>query len=127
MQESKFRFLGYRVTKIDCEIKDNYDFRNPKLSQSINVQQIYNENEKRFVEVVLDVQIESEDKTLAFFVRLKGGFRGDETISDEAFEKLSRQNAPAILYPFVRAIVTTYTAQANIPPVIMTAVDFSQL
>ncbi len=44
---------------------------------------------------------------------------------DELFETLYKQNAPAILYPFARAIVTSYTSQMNIPAIILPTLNFS--
>ncbi|QTA84497.1 protein-export chaperone SecB [Desulfonema magnum] len=122
-EESPFRFVGYRISKIHCEIEDGFDPKNLKLSQSVEVQQNYDEDKKRFVEVIMDVSLEAE--SFKFFIRMKGGFLGTEDMSQELFEKLATQNSPAIMYPFARSIITSYTAQANIPPIILPAINFA--
>jgi preprotein translocase subunit SecB len=124
-EESKFQFLGYRVSEIHCEIQDSFDPQESKLSQSIEIQQSYDKDRDRFVEIMMDVSLESKDKSFKFFIRTKGGFIGNEGMPQELFEKFSSQNAPAIMYPFIRAIIATYTAQANIPPIILPAINFA--
>jgi|LGOV01.1.fsa_nt_gb preprotein translocase subunit SecB len=46
-------------------------------------------------------------------------FTNKESIRNELLE----QNAIAILFPYVRAIVSTYIANANIPPLILPTVN----
>ncbi len=124
MAESNFKFLGYRISDIHCEIKDNFNTTTNRFNQTINIQQNYDENNNRFVEVILDINIISEDNTFNFFIKIKGGFQGDNDMSDKLFKTLSEQNGPAILFPFARAIITSYTAQANIPPIILPTINF---
>ena len=38
-----------------------------------------------------------------------------------------KPNAVAILYPYVRAIVSTYTANANVPPLILPPINVNKL
>ncbi|MCP4112905.1 MAG: hypothetical protein GY749_46500 [Desulfobacteraceae bacterium] len=125
MNKSDFQFLGYHISKINCEIKDSYDPEKIRISQTIEVRQNYFQEEKRFVEVVMDVKLKSEDESFYFFISMKGRFRGGDDMPQEIFERFSGRNAPAIMYPFVRSIITSYTAQANIPPVILPTVNFA--
>lgn len=125
MAESAFQFIGYRISKIKCEIDDDFNPKDLKISQSIDIQQNYEKERARFVEVIMDVSIKDEDNSFAFFIRMKGGFLGTEDIPQDVFEKFSTVNAPAIMYPFIRSIITNYTAQANIPPVILPTINFA--
>ncbi|MCC7430596.1 protein-export chaperone SecB [bacterium] len=47
-------------------------------------------------------------------------------MNDKLFEKMSNENAPAILLPFARAIITSFTAQANIPPIILPLLNLTK-
>lgn len=125
MEESKFRFLGYRISKIECIIEDNFDIKKNIFDQSIQVQIKYDKDDDCFVEVVLNIDVKSSDKAFSFFMIIKGGFKREKDMPTELFYVMARQNAPAILFPFARAIITSYTAQANIPPVILPLVNFT--
>jgi len=124
MNESEFKFLGYRISEIKCNIDDSYDVRNREFSQSINVEKLFSNENDKLVNITLDILIKSEDETFNFFVSIKGNFLANENVPQDLFDRLASNNAPAILYPFARAIVATCTAQANIPAVILPAINF---
>jgi preprotein translocase subunit SecB len=123
MKNSEFRFLGYRISKIECNISDTFGSEKENIKQEINIENNFNEN-KFFVEVVLNITIKSDSDNFYFFLKIKGGFQAETGMNEDQFKILSAQNAPAILFPFARAIITNYTAQANIPPIILPTVNF---
>lgn len=126
MEKSNFKFLGYRVSKVECAIEDNYGQTGEKLSQDIEIVNNLSEHDKRFVEIVFNLSLKTESESFKFFIQIKGGFQADPEMDEELFKILYLQNAPAILYPFARSIVTTYTAQANIPPIILPSMNFQR-
>ncbi|MCX6141954.1 MAG: protein-export chaperone SecB [Ignavibacteriales bacterium] len=99
----------------------------PALKHTLSVKQNLASENNRFVEVVLEIGVRDEAETLSLQLEIKGGFEGNKEMSDEAFKGMYLVNAPAILFPFARAIITTYTAQANIPPIVLPAVNFAPL
>jgi preprotein translocase subunit SecB len=125
MKESEFKFLGYRISFIECNIQDNFGKQPEKISQSINIENNFSIENSKFVEVVLNVEVKSESNNFSFKLKIKGGFQASNEMSDDLFKNLAKNNAPAILYPFARSIITSYTAQANIPPVILPTVNFT--
>lgn len=126
MEESKFKFLGYRISKIECNIDDAFRAGGEPetIRQEINIENNFNEERVRFVEVVLNITVKADSENFYFFLRIKGGFQAEEDMPDELFHTLSKQNGPAILFPFARSIITSYTAQANIQPIILPTVNF---
>lgn len=125
MQESEFRFLGYIISFIECNIQDDFGKQPEKISQSINIENNFTTENNKFVEVVLNIDVKSEANNFSFKLKIKGGFQASDEMPDELFKNLSKQNAPAILYPFARSIITSYTAQANIQPIILPTVNFT--
>ncbi len=125
MNESEFRFIGYRVTNASFSLNDVFPDGDEKFSHSIKIANKFDEKDKRLVEVVLGVIVENEKKTFKFTLELKGAFKASDSMSDELFIQLSKQNGPAILFPYARALISTYTAQANIPPVILPSINFT--
>ncbi|MEW6711420.1 MAG: protein-export chaperone SecB [Candidatus Riflebacteria bacterium] len=126
MNISDYNFLGYKVSKICFDIDDRFDFSKAEFEQNISVGRGLSVDDKRFVEVKLNVKINSKDQLLKIEVEMKGGFKANPEMTDEMFEKLSSQNAPAIMYPFLRAIVASFSSQAGIPSIIMPLMNFTQ-
>ncbi len=124
MKESEFKFLGYRISEIRCLIDDNFGKIDESLKHDIKIENNFSKKDPKFVEVVLNITVNSESEKLFFFIKIKGGFQASDEMDDSLFKKLSQQNAPAILFPFARSIITSYTAQANIPPIILPSVNF---
>lgn len=83
-------------------------------------------NEKRDkMEIVLKVNVFKEEEKAPFNmeVEVSGFFElegEDDIVRYEA-------NAIAIMYPYLRAIVSTYTSSANVPPVILPAINVNAM
>lgn len=54
------------------------------------------------------------------------GFFSMSDTSDEQIERF-KPNAVAILFPYVRAIISSYTANANVAPLILPPINVNQL
>ena len=126
--ESVLRFIKYEVNEIS--FKKNKEFKTNEnnkegLPIDLKIKQTV-EIEENNMNILLQVRIfEDMQKNNAPFeikIDLVGYFnvRGTEP------EKL-KANAIAILYPYVRAIVSTYTANANISPLILPAINVNKL
>lgn len=124
MNESSFKFLGYRISQINCRIEDGYGKAQENINQKINIENYFNQDNKKLVEVVLNITVKSDTNNFDFFLKIKGGFLASDDINDDDFQKLAQNNGPAILFPFARSIITSYTAQANIPPIILPTINF---
>lgn len=126
MKESDFRFLGYHIAEIHFNLEDEY-FSEGKgtIDPKIEIVRKFQPDKNRFVQVILKIILETKNKSFLFRLVIKGSFQANENMSDSLFERMSLQNAPAILYPFARSIITSYTAQANIKPIILPSVNFS--
>ena len=47
--------------------------------------------------------------------------------SDELCQELLNKNAISILFPYVRALITTYTANSNVPALILPPINVNKL
>ena len=124
MKESSFQFLGYKVTKINYSIDESFGKKLDKLSREVNVKKVIDKKNNRFVEIVLNIKITSKSKKFKLIFQIKGGFLAQRSMPDEIFKKLCDQNAPAILFPYARAIISNITVQANIFPIILPTINF---
>ncbi len=126
MEKSSFKFLGYRVSEFSMEIKDGY-FANPNLKNdlSIDLRNNFFKDNNRFVEISLGIKVKNEDEGFKLNLIIKGGFEADKEASEDLFKQLYNVNAPAILFPYARAIISSYTSQAGIPQVILPLINLS--
>lgn len=125
MKNSEFTFLGYRVSHFTFDIQDSFVLGNSKFLQTINIKQNFSKDDKRFVEIIMEFTVKTEDNSLVMNIILRGGFRGCSEMSDESFQSMYSVNAPAILYPFIRAYIATCTSQSGIPAVILPLINLA--
>lgn len=126
MEQSGFKFLGFRVPEFSMEVKDPYLLgQSIKNDLSVNVQNNFSKENNRFVEVYLGIKIINSEGYLKINFTIKGGFLADSEMSEEVFKQMYSINAPAILFPYARAIISSITSQAGIPQVILPLMNFT--
>ncbi|WP_020088518.1 protein-export chaperone SecB [Levilactobacillus parabrevis] len=125
-------FANYRVKNMSYQRNEKYKINdekiimNPQVSRKINV-------DKNRIYVTLSVVVGSiEDEKLPFQVTCSviGTFdyRPKEDESEIDLDQLVRVNAVAILYPYVRSIITMLTATSNeYPSYIMPTINVSKV
>ena len=122
--ESKLICKNYIVKDINFEYNEEYKENTTKLDFDINKDIEYIDKD---MIVTLSVHIcndrEEGDYPFKMSVVVKGYFEIEQNDDNINFEP----NAIAILYPYVRAIVSNYTANANIMPVILPAINVNKL
>ena len=99
----------------------------------------YDSNEKKQIEFTINKEVEKDDNNnmtvrLSAFIFQKSkeyNYPFEMEITLTVFFKIDNPsneinyepNAIAILYPYIRAIVSTYTASANVMPLILSAIN----
>lgn len=123
--ESILKFQKYYVNKI--EFNRNSEFspvKSMKLDFSID-RKITHEDGNKTALVTLRVKIFEDamknNYPFSMSVELVGEFAFEN--ADNINLKLLEQNAIAILFPYVRAIISTYTAAANVQPLILPTIN----
>lgn len=86
---------------------------------------VLNLSEKTFL-LELNVKISDKESTLKIEVEFSGYFTFKDSL-EEHFENYLLANAPAIIFPYVRAYVTTLTSLSGITPVILPTMNLSGL
>lgn len=122
---SSLRFINYIVNEVNFKsnrVKDNKKVW--KLTFDItNNTKINKERNKMEITLKVNVFKGQEESPFNMEVELIGYFEldgEDDIIRYEA-------NAIAIMYPYLRAIVSTYTASANVSPVILPAINVNAM
>lgn len=120
--KSNLIFKGYTVDEVYFKINENFDnSKTVKIDFDIDDNiEFDNESSQMSVELKLEVFKEMKKNNYPFSINvtLTGFFKtnGDNI---EVF----RPNAIAILYPYLRSIVSTYTANSNVSTLILPPIN----
>ena len=119
--KSKLRFVNYKVMEVF--LKQNEKFENER--RPIDVQftlkhhtDIKGNNMKIKLEIV--VFDNAEENNFPFY--LKTVLEGEFEIEGDDIEKFEI-NGISLLYPYVRSIISTYTANSNIPTLVLPPIN----
>lgn len=119
------RFQDYKVTKVEYQMNTDFVWGEEAIDVQMNTESetsISRDGKKMILKLTLRI-FDDEEKNYPFrmIVEVQGAFA---LISDEQ-ENIQKYyaNALSILYPYARAIVSTYTANANIEPLILPTVN----
>lgn len=121
-QISKFRFQKFNILYSSIEIKDE-NTTDKKLDIELNQEgKVYENN---LYESILDVYVFNETKSLEIKAKLKGVFEFDNDLEEKAKKNFFNVNAPAILFPYLRAYITSLTALSGISPIILPTINLA--
>lgn len=123
---SSLKFEGYVVEKVNFERNQNLDDSIKQWNLTFNIENKTKVNkEKNKMKISLSVEVFKGIENAPFTIdaEITGIFsiNGSEDISQ--FEP----NAIAIMYPYLRAIVSTYTSAANVVPIILPAINVNAM
>lgn len=123
-KEAQFRFVNYRINesviKLDPEVEPS-DELEVNFEQTIGV----HETENR-MRLVLDTSISDKNNALSIAVKAEGYFEFDEGLSEDMKEGFFNANAPAILFPYIRAYISTLSTLSGIKPIVLPTLNLSQ-
>ena len=135
MQESVFQLVGKpRINKLNFEINKEYKFDGEiklDLSNNIMISKGIDEHAHQAL-VVLNLGVfethSMDEVPFQIHVEIEGHFKWDEeTEKDQTLlDIMLKQNAPAILYSYVRPIITLMTVEANMPPLVVPLMNFQK-
>lgn len=120
---AKFRFKGYRILKSEIIIPDR-DTLDGNLDVTFTQQQTESPEELIYKHFV-GVSIKNKDASIRINVMIVGIFEFDDDISAELKGTFFNSNAPAIIFPYLRAYVTTLTGLSGIQPMILPTLNLS--
>ena len=124
MIEGKISFDEYRVLEINYKLNTGFSINEP-LDIAFKLGHDYQIN-KNNMTVQLGVRIfddaEKNDYPFEMKVDIEGLFSFEGHVDGEKF----LPNALAILYPYVRAIISSYTSLANIPPLTLPTININK-
>jgi len=103
---SKFQFKGYRIKKSFIELDESSNFDNLKIG--FKVSGLVNKKENVFL-LDLAVNITNEQNDLKIGVDAIGKYEFDDVENIENISSFFYINSSAILFPYIRAYISTLT------------------
>lgn len=124
-KEAKFRFKGYIVKRslIDISTENGLPSVNG-LSIDVKRNNLINEQHHLFK---LDMHVGAKDKNNAVNIEIdvEGFFEFDSDLTEEQKNAFFDTNAPAILFPHVRAYINALTSLSGYKPLILPTINFA--
>lgn len=134
MEKSKFQMLGSpRI--IESKFKLNTDFSgrgeiSVDIDNKVEVLKLENEDNIALVRLEIGIFNESLIETAPFqiFVIIEGAFTWSEELEEDKdlLESLLNENAPAVLYGYVRQEIRMMTINAGVPILDIPLMDFTK-
>lgn len=118
-----FRFLDYRIIKSLIELHPENGETSSKLSVSLGVPENIDISDNN-ITYPMNVSIQDENNVLNIEVNIVGNFEIDKDTED--LQSFIEINAPAILFPYIRAHITTITSLSGIKPVILPTLNMTK-
>ncbi len=122
MDKSGFQFKGFIIKKSFINIGDINDF---DLNINFKPSGQLNKKESTF-KLNLETFISEKNNDLTIEVLTQGFFSFNNLDNDELCDFLYL-NAPAILFPYIRAYITSLTALSGVSPIVLPTLNLSGL
>lgn len=124
MEKAAFKLDGYHFTKASLDFNIPND---AELNISFNPKGVFYVKEARY-DLVFDVTVECvETATEVIKVSCEASFSFGNKVSIEDIPDYFYPNSLAIVFPYVRAFVSTISLQANVQPVVLPTVNLMGL
>lgn len=121
-------FEGYKVKQVEFKLNENYNASEVTIDMQIGAEiNIDRDTQEMTVDLNLFIFKDAIEKNYPFemVLCLRGSFGFEGEIQDK-IEKY-QANALAILFPYARALVSTYTANSNVSPLILPTININNL
>lgn len=124
MNNCAISFYHYSVNELIFKLNANYNTMDGNVSLSPNfTREICKKDDNNYV-VSLAIGINGDNIPFEVYVNISGYF-GVET--SEFSEQLIYKNAVAILFPYLRSLVSTLTANSSVKPVILPPINIVKM
>ena len=124
MEDSKFQFKGFIIKKAVFDRKDGEP--SLKFNLDFSPRGLVNKKESCY-QLHLGVKISDELEIFIIEVEAIADFYFDAEIDPNLLGKMFYINAPAILFPYVRAYITTLTTLSGLKPLILPTLNLISL
>lgn len=120
---SKLIFNDYSINEIQFE--KNKNFQPKMVNMLLDIEKHVDYSEDGSMNVNIDFKVFDKSDEYPFF--LKVNMTGFFAIAPSEDKINYEKNAIAIMFPYIRSIVTNITVQANVQPLILPPININKL
>jgi len=129
--ECVLQFMNYSVDKIIFQKNNTYDKEEAELNVKFehNIREDDENKGNYYINLTMNLFNEEEtdykDCPFKLEISMTGLFKlqDSESVANEVKGKLLNENTLAILFPYMRSLITSVTANANISPLILPPIN----
>lgn len=124
-KKSGFQFDGFQILKSHIE-KRGYD----KVGKDLNLEFLprgEKDIDKEIFNLYLEVNISNTDKTFLVNIEAVGFFKYSLESDKNLLSNYFNVNAPAILFPYIRAYISTLTTLSGFKTITLPTINFTFL
>lgn len=126
IQDIRVLKLTYSLNRNQKDkVSQNKDRKN-EFNGTINCNHQYEKKEK-LLRVFLITSIGDENNDFQISVELGGAFKFKKTPDKKMLNQLGEINCPAILFPYLRELITDITRRGGFPPLFIPPINFVKL
>ncbi len=127
--QRRIRFLGYKIYSLTVTFPEfgevtSADSFSLEISMNVSIDQ----ETKRGFSLYMGVKLSSQDKGFTLELNSHSKFETESEIEEDYLnDGMVTVNAPAIVFPFIRAFINTVSTNAGYNPIILPAINFVAL
>jgi preprotein translocase subunit SecB len=124
MEESKFQFKGFTIVRSLIERNDKESSK--KISLDFSPKGFINKNDSNF-QLQLGMKIEDESKSFNIEIDAVANYTFENKETLDNLSKFFYVNAPALLFPYIRAYISTLTNLSGFEPINLPTLNMTRL
>lgn len=124
MDDSTFQFKGFNIIRSLIERNNNPSSK--KLSLEFTPKGFINKADSNF-QLHLGVKIEDENKSFNLEINAVANYVFNNTTQLDHLNNFFYVNAPALLFPYIRAYISTLTNLSGFEPINLPTLNMSKL
>ncbi len=124
MKDSKFQFKGFSIVRSLIERKNNKPSK--KISLGFNPKGFINKENATF-QLHLGIKIEDEGKSFNIEIEVVVNYTFEDKTERDNLNKFFYVNAPALLFPYIRAYISTLTNLSGFEPINLPTLNMARL
>ena len=131
MKKSIFQMKGFpRISKLNFEISDKFNFSENTLLEvevKVNTEVFEKKGNSANLKLILEL-FPNREKINPLYLEVTSiaSFIWAEGLDETIIESLLKINAPAIMFSYLRPLISNITTYSGQPPLIIPIVDFTE-
>lgn len=123
---SKFQFTDFKIIKSYFEMGEEDNGNGYNFSLTFSPKGLIDKQNSSF-EIELGVLIEEENKKFKAEIISKGKYIFDNELDADSLDKFIYINAPALIFPYIRAFISALTTLSGLKPINLPTLNLSHI